>query len=508
MWEAAPVRQRKHLYRMNHSDKIQVFDGNYLSSSGRNLTVPFSIDIKSEGRVDELECTDILRFLPGKRLVCSGRWNDLDVVVKLFLDKSGASRHFRREERGVVALGKSGVMTPRMLFSGTAASGNIPVLGFEMIKNSEDIGKAWDNAQNNDLRLSLLNHLVSMLAKQHKAGLSHKDPHIRNFLLSGENIYAIDGDAVCVKHVGKPLSYKESFKNLGLFFAQFYPVYSNLIHDAFKFYASEREWIPSDTLYSYLMKEVVKYRYRSGKKYLEKIYRESTAIVCRKSLYRFMVCQRTFYDDSMISFLNNPDAVLKEGKVLKDGNSSTVYLIHLSGWPLVVKRYNMKNMWHATRRSYRQSRAWVSWRNAHLLKSIGINTPNPVAMMEKRFGPLRSVSYILTEYIDGTDIYHLLNSYRAGEIDLIGIVKQFGELLRKFVFSSISHGDFKATNFILSDKKLFITDLDAVCKHRLKWRFQKAFRKDLDRLIQNWKNAPHIDALFRDEVSKIYKIIN
>jgi len=128
--------------------------------------------------------------------------------------------------------------------------------------------------------------------------------------------------------------------------------------------------------------------------------------------------------------------------------------------------------------------------------------------MEKRFGPLRSVSYILTEYVDGTDIHHLLNSDKAGEIDLISLVKQFGELLRKLAFSSISHGDFKATNFILSDKKLFITDLDAVCKHRLKWRFQKAFMKDLDRLIQNWENAPHIDALFRDEVPKIYKIIN
>jgi serine/threonine protein kinase len=123
--------------------------------------------------------------------------------------------------------------------------------------------------------------------------------------------------------------------------------------------------------------------------------------------------------------------------------------------------------------------------------------------MEKRLGPLRSVSYILTEYIDGTDTYHLLNSDKAGEIDLFGLVKQFGELLRRFASSSISHGDFKATNFILSDKGLFITDLDAVCKHRLKRQFQKAFMKDLDRLMQNWENAPHIDALFRDEISKI-----
>jgi len=195
--------------------------------------------------------------------------------------------------------------------------------------------------------------------------------------------------------------------------------------------------------------------------------------------------------------------------MLKDGNSSTVFLIELSGRLLVVKRYNMKNMWHAFRRSYRQSRAWVSWRNAHLLKSIGVNTPNPVAMMENRLGPLRSVSYILTEYVDGTDVNHLLNSDKAGQTDIPGLVKQFGELLVKLAFSSISHGDFKATNFIFSDKGLlFIADLDAVRRHRLKWRFNKAFREDLFRLMQNWKNAPNIDVLFKDEISKIYKIVN
>jgi tRNA A-37 threonylcarbamoyl transferase component Bud32 len=211
----------------------------------------------------------------------------------------------------------------------------------------------------------------------------------------------------------------------------------------------------------------------------------------------------------MKAFLDNAEEFLSGRKILKDGNSSTVFLIELSNRLIVVKRYNIKNFWHAIKRLYRPSRAWVSWRNGHILKSIGIDTPNPVAMMEKRFGPLRSVSYILTEYVNGTDIYHLLNSDKVGEIDLPGMVKQFGELLRKFAFSSISHGDFKATNFILSDEGLlFIADLDAVQKHRSKLKFKKSFRKDLLRLMQNWENIPHIEALFRDEISKIYETIN
>ncbi|MDP2862987.1 MAG: lipopolysaccharide kinase InaA family protein [Desulfobacterales bacterium] len=488
---------------MNHSGNIKISDGNHLRSSGRNLTVPFSIDIESEGMIDKLVCTGILRLLPGKRLVCSGKWNGLDVVVKFFLDVTDGKRHFAREERGIKALESSGIIMPKLLFRGASVSGKVPLLGLEEITGSEDLREVWEKAESDGWRLDILTGLMTVIAKQHMSGICQEDPHIRNFLLSGEKMYTIDGDAIDVRHIGKPLSEKQSLKNLGLFFAQFYPEYASLIPDAFKAYTSERKWTQSDTVYDCLMKEVVKCRHRAEKDYLKKIFRESTPFICHKNIRRFMICGRTYYDDPMAAFLNNPDAVLKEGRMLKDGNSSTVFLIRLSGRPLVVKRYNMKNMWHATRRSYRQSRAWVSWRNAHLLKSIGVNTPNPVAMMEKRLGPLRSVSYILTEYIDGTDTYHLLNSDKAGEIHLFGLVKQFGELLRRFVSSSISHGDFKATNFIVSDKKLFITDLDAVCKHRLKWRFQKAFMKDLDRLMQNWKNAPHIDALFRDEISKI-----
>ena len=80
---------------------------------------------------------------------------------------------------------------------------------------------------------------------------------------------------------------------------------------------------------------------------------------------------------------------------------------------------------------------------------------------------------------------------------------EFGEMIRKFSSSLISHGDFKATNFILSDNRLFVTDLDAVCKHRSKWRFEKAFNKDLDRFMQNWKKLPDIAPVFKNEILKI-----
>jgi tRNA A-37 threonylcarbamoyl transferase component Bud32 len=321
--------------------------------------------------------------------------------------------------------------------------------------------------------------------------------------LSDNEIYTIDGDAVDAEDKGKSLPTETSLKNLGLFFVQFYPEYAALIRDAFQAYASERKWAPAGALYDSLMKEITAARNKAENEYLKKIFRESTSFVCDKSLQRYMICDRTYYNDEMTAFLNNPEKYLKDVGMLKDGNSSTVFLVRISGRAFVVKRYNMKNAWHAARRSYRKSRAWASWRNSHLLKISGISTPAPVAMMEKRLGPFRGVSYILTEYVEGEDIYTMLNSDKAGEADLDGMCRQFGEMLRKFSFSLVSHGDFKATNFILSDNRLFVTDLDAVCKHRSKRRFEKAFKKDLDRFMQNWRNLPDIAATFKNEISKI-----
>jgi len=488
---------------MKHSDKIQFVSDDYLRSAGRNLTVPFGIDVESGGKQDKLICTGILRVLPGKRLVCSGKWSGIDVVAKLFLDPSDGKRHFGREESGIKALESAGIITPKLLFSGVSVSGEIPVLGLKEITGSRDLKRVWGDAGDDEMRSDILRKLMSVIAKQHNAGICHNDPHIRNFLLSGDEIYTIDGDAVEAGDAGKNLPLKTSLKNLGLFFVQFYPEYSGLIRDAFKVYASGRKWASAETLYESLMKEIIAARNKAENEYLKKIFRESTSFVCDKNLQRYMICDRTYYNDEMAVFLNNPEQFLKEVRMLKDGNSSTVFLVRISGKPLAVKRYNMKNLWHAARRSYRKSRAWVSWRNSHLLKITGINTPTPVAVIEKRLGPLRNVSYILTEYVDGTDIYTLLNSDKAGEVNLPELAGEFGEMLRKFSSSLISHGDFKATNFILSDNRLFVTDLDAVRKHKSKQEFVRAFNKDLERFMQNWRKLPDIASAFKNEISKI-----
>jgi serine/threonine-protein kinase RIO1 len=167
----------------------------------------------------------------------------------------------------------------------------------------------------------------------------------------------------------------------------------------------------------------------------------------------------------------------------------------------VVKRYNIKNTWHGLKRGFRHSRAWASWRYAHLLAFLGIPTPKPIALLERRWGPFRSTAYFITDFADGIDAYNLLHSDKAKESKQEGLVKQFGEIIQMLADASITHGDFKATNFIITDDGLTIVDLDAMYEHRNKWNFRRAFRRDLRRFMDNWVDLPEVSKMFREELS-------
>jgi tRNA A-37 threonylcarbamoyl transferase component Bud32 len=180
-----------------------------------------------------------------------------------------------------------------------------------------------------------------------------------------------------------------------------------------------------------------------------------------------------------------------------------VSLIENNGEHFVVKRYNIKGFWHGLKRAIRPSRAWVSWQNAHRLFFIlGISTPLPILLMEKRWGPFRSKAYFVSEYIEGVDIRELLHSAASKDLNA-EVVKQVSDLIQSLADASISHGDFKATNFIYSKGKVFLVDLDAMREHWFRWRFRRAFKRDLQRFMQNWKDLPHVAESFQNQISSL-----
>lgn len=485
---------------MNTAPKL---DSIYLHSAGRNVTVPFKVQVECDGRSFELNCIRLLRILPGKRLVCLAIFKGRQVVAKFFLDSGSAKKHYASEKDGLRALRESGIKTPSVTFSGIIKPDYTPVLGLEKIEPGRDFVQAWDQAESDNVRIELLERIIAVIAKQHSAGLKQNDLHLGNFLLKEDDVFTIDGASVDVQSMGMPLSEKKSLENLGLFFAQLLPHYDSFIPLALKLYTKKRLWQAGNELRNRLLEKVYNQRSKRKKKYLKKIYRECTAFICKRSWDRFMVLDRDFRGKSMECFLADPDPVIGAGKILKAGNTATVALVRIGKQQLVVKRYNIKNCWHGLKRCLRPSRAWVSWRNAHHLALLGISSTRPIALLEKRWGPFRSKAYFISEYIKGPDAYHLLHSEKGKEVNQRKLVEQFVLLFQQLANASLSHGDFKGTNFIVTGDMLSIIDLDAMREHRFNWKFRRVFRKNLKRFMKNWTDLPETRNLFENHLKKL-----
>src|SRR5690606_19003334 len=132
-----------------------------------------------------LTCEEVVRVVPGKRIVVRGRWQEQAVYAKLFLGK-GAQRYADRDRRGVEALQAAGIATPALLAIGAIGSGAV-VLVFEAVADSVNVEQAWETMTSAERR-TLAAGLVTEVARHHAAGLVQRDLYLKNFLLQGERI--------------------------------------------------------------------------------------------------------------------------------------------------------------------------------------------------------------------------------------------------------------------------------------------------------------------------------
>jgi len=332
-------------------------------------------------------------------------------------------------------------------------------------------------------RRTLLEQLVTTLAQMHNHGIWQSDLHLDNFMLCDGLLYVIDGATIESDSANKPLSVRKSLQNLAVLFAQFYPLYDPLLDQAFGEYKHERGWseMPSWTEQEKLFLSARKKRLS---RYQKKLLRATSAHACIQERGFFALCQRSLFGDELDACLHNLDSLIEDSEKLKLGNSATVVRGALAGIDCVVKRYNIKGVWHGLKRQWTHSRALNSWQAAHMLQMVGLSTPQPIAVVQKYRGPLRAESYFIAEAVPSG--FQSLQQ----KIDE-GLTRAEGEALLEPVFVSLeraqlSHGDFKASNLFVQGDKVMIIDLDAVSHHDSLSQARKYINKDRLRFARNW----------------------
>ncbi len=439
------------------------------------LSVPFNLTIN--GNI--YACTEVLRLLPGKRLVVKAQNNHQQLVIKIFAVAKKGKRELARELRGYQLAIHSGVNVPELVFTVDDLAGCCAV-AYHYIDNAKPFASEKKALEKH------VDSLLSLVATLHNYGIYQADFHLENILISDEGLSLIDLASIEVENSNEPLSKQKSLANLAMLLVQFQPKQQQLIVDHLEQYYQLRNW-PFDSAEQDKCNAHIDKAWQKRKTiYLNKLFRHCTMTAYHKTFSQQYGFRRSFYELVGGAFIKDIDDLVSNGQILKAGNSSTVAHVSYAGLELVIKRYNIKNFWHFLSRCYRPSRAAISWRNGNLLQLLGVATPKPLGFIENRFGLFRKTAYLICERSSGQELSTVFKNRAPSENDILGISSIF-EIFKKY---QLTHGDMKATNLLLTkDGEVELLDLDAMQEHSNYRCFSRQFTKDKHRFIKNWQDT-------------------
>lgn len=450
-----------------------------LAAGGWELPLPAVLTMDGE----PLTCKRSLRLLPGKRATLDAHWRGQAVIAKLFLPRAASEQ--AAEVSGYTALKDAGINTPELLWAGTLDEG-ISAVVYRRLPAAEPLSAGLAGPR----RQAFIAAAFELLAKMHRAGLWQSDIHFDNFLLSGGSLHVIDNASI--KRQSAPLPADKAVANLAAFVAQF------TWRKRGALLASPALALPLD-MDSKLARRTLAQQsrdiwWRRAHKYLEKIFRNCTEVAVAQGGGWYLAHKRTIDPDWIERFRATPDSVIAQGETIKNGNSATVVRSALAGGSVIIKRYNVKSTGHRLRRLFRETRASNAWRAAHLLKMAGIKTPEPLLLLEQRRGPLRCVSYLVSEDVGGEEMLDVYRQREPTEAELGEIADAF----RVMAELQLCHGDLKAKNFLVTARGVQLIDLDVLHVAPSARHFVRCQRKDRERFLRNWQGQPGLQQRFRE----------
>ncbi|HGM5550945.1 TPA: lipopolysaccharide kinase InaA family protein [Pseudomonas putida] len=464
-----------------------------LKNAGRAPSLPLTISLADAAGPADLQLLSLLRVLPGQRYVGAGVWRGRPVLAKLLVG-SKAARHFQRELAGVKLLAEQGLTTPLLLADGLQ-DGEGGWLLFEFLEGAESLGEAWQKVESlpvlADEQSAVLAEALGAIGQLHGKGLWQEDLHLDNLLRQGGQLYLIDGAGICAETAGQPLSRQKVLENLGVFFAQLPKSLEPFTEELLVYYllSNSEHALPLEAL----QKQIAKVRAWRLKDYLIKVGRECTLFSVQRGAFALRAIRRE-EEAAMLPVLDQADALLDQGHLYKTGGAASVGKVEVAGRSLVIKRYNIKGFAHWLKRFWRPSRAWHSWREGNRLAFLGIATPKPLAVLEKRFLWLRSRAYLVTEFLPGPDIIERFAPYVESGAAPESELQALDQLFARLIAERISHGDFKGHNLFWQEDRWALIDLDSMCQHSSVGSFAAAYARDRARFMRNW---PESSALYQ-----------
>ena len=419
---------------------------------GRAPPLPFRVDVDLGDGGRRLVCTETLRSQPGRRFVARTTIDGQDAVLKAFFGRR-ASRDFQRERRGVEALNAAGVAAPKLLETGRG--GGARVLAFTFVDGRRPV-------------VEDANRVLALLAKMHDRGVRQRDLHFGNFLVRRSDVLPIDaGDIRRARRVWNWQRLQDAARLLAEFALPDAPDTETAARAYAKACRAAVHFDPHR-----LALAAARAHRKRARELMAKSVRDCTQFAVRRRSGRFIVTVRGDDDPALLEVIADPERALAGGTILKQGNTAKVVRVG----ELAVKRYRVKGPWHRFRLKFKPSRARRAWQAGHGLRCLGIATPRPRALIECRGED--AAAYLVLDFAGAAT---LGNETLTAQRDASA-----RKLFKQWRDARFSHGDTKATNFVVSGNGVEIVDLDAATFHHFRWTFERAHRRDHARWLRNW----------------------
>lgn len=189
-------------------------------------------------------------------------------------------------------------------------------------------------------------------------------------------------------------------------------------------------------------------------------------------------------------------------EVMKDDTAARVVAVPFNNCRLVIKQYRSKSWRTALSRSLRKSKAEKTWDNIRYLCRAGIDTVEPVALIDDRIGFFRIRSYFVCSYIAGYHARSFFNDPGKTPPERNAIAEKIVDSILEFHFRKIFIGDTKDTNIVISIDGVCWVDLDAVTIALWEWTAHRKSIKDWQIFLYNWRNNAAVLKLFLQMVSR------
>lgn len=353
-----------------------------------DLAAPFQIALGGEPcRIEEIH-----RLLPGKRLAARGRFQGREVLVKLFVGW-GSRRRCRRERQGLAHLRANGLNAPQLLREAPVARPRGWALLFEFLAEARPIASAPSALAEAEAGLA-----AEALARLHGCGAAHRDPHRSNFLVASGKLHLVDGDGI--RKCSASLGERRSLKALATFLAQYPPMEDDRMAALLELYVQRRGWPADPARLRRLRKLALAARRRRLRRYLGKTQRDCTKFRCERSWHWVCLAMRCCWNGALRDFAADPEAGLAGAQRVAQDGGATLFRLSIGGVQMMVRRCGAGNAGRGTRWRF-HSPLRTAWREGHRANFLAPATPPPIALIERRWGPLRGRCYLLLRWRAG-----------------------------------------------------------------------------------------------------------